>query len=262
MLLSDESEKRADLKEVHVKSYTRQDGTRVRSHYRDLEIESERNVEGIDSWEKIVAAGAEVQDAYNKFCHAVGAAIGAPMFEPGGDEAARDAAMDAVSAVRIVSPKGEKRAREKFEHEHGGNWRSLKDYLRSSLVVKDARGMRDAIKTVKRVAREHGFRVSRIKNKWDRPNLDLMYGDIMLNIQASNGLQTEMQVIPSAMAAAKREGHAYNAEHRTLKAKVKAERRKSKQSDRARLDVLEGLQKDLYIQARSNSGEPWKGRIL
>lgn len=144
----------------------------------------------------------------------------------------------------VVAPlKGEDRSTAKVEKDYEGDWGQIGDIVRGSVVVDKVEDIKTALDSL---LSSGDWKLARKPKDRVRKPTTAGYRDILVNLEAPNGHNVELQVNHSAMIKAKGQAHDLYEEQAALERKVKSEKRRYTPEERARVNELLRKQNDIY----------------
>lgn len=161
------------------------------------------------SWEEIATKGAEAHAEFSNKLATVAKALALRTdvdlpehLSPG-----------APGNYLFVTPnKSKARAAAKVEHDYGGDWSQLKDFVRGSIAVESMADVRAAMSAVEKA----GLKLAAVpKDKFANPTAE-GYRDLNTLVQLENGVVAELQFHLKDMLTAKEQAHALYAEQQNL----------------------------------------------
>jgi hypothetical protein len=124
----------------------------------------------------------------------------------------------------VIGPmKDQARSKEKVDADYGGDWSKLGDAVRASVAVDSM----DQIHDVMDKLRKSGLKLARRPtDRFEKPNSDTHYRDLLMNVEYPNGHIGELQIhLKPVLQAKNGPGHKLYEQTRKIEAKAKSEGR-------------------------------------
>ncbi len=203
----------------------------------------------VASWEGFKEIGPEAHAQLTEALHSVAGTLGLGTSV----SLPEDMPPDGKGGYLFIAPlKSEARAVAKVQHDYGGDWSQLRDYVRASIACDT---VEEAMAAFHKATDADLPLAAQPKNRFDKPTVE-GYRDLNTLVTLPNGMVAEIQFHVKPMILAKDEAHDYYAEQQKLCRKNGSDAPNDQWDERdAKLFAkVQAEQKRIYADAWANAG--------